>query len=265
MVAAAVVGGAALTAGVGYMSSKNAASTQAGAANRAADMQQAQYDQTRKDLSPYNDFGKNAINPLMSAMGYNPDFSVNQNNPLQQRFSAPTADQAQQTPGYQFTLDQGLKAVQNSASARGLGTSGAAMKGASSYATGLADSTYNDVYNRALQTFNTNYNSASQNANRLSGIVQQGQNSAAQTGSMGMTAANNAGNMLTSGANATASGIVGGANALTSAINGGLNLALTNAIYSANTGNGLFSGNSNTGVFGGNNASTASNLTNWGA
>lgn len=144
---------------------------------------------------------------------------IDSSNPLQQRFSAPTEADAQATPGYQFTLNQGLKSVQNSAAARGLGTSGAALKGASTYATGLADSTYNDVYNRALQTFQTNYNSAANNVNRLQGLVSNGQNAAATNGSLGASTANSVGNTLTSAANATASGTVGSANALSGALN----------------------------------------------
>jgi hypothetical protein len=51
-----------------------------------------------------------------------------------------------QTPGYQFNLSQGLRAAQNSAAARGLGVSGAALRGAANYATGLADSTYQNQF-----------------------------------------------------------------------------------------------------------------------
>lgn len=220
--AAAGLAGSAMSASA----SKSAADTQAQASENAAQLQNDQWQQTQANLQPYMTFGAGAINPLQSAMGYNSDWSVNSNNILQQQFSAPTADQAAQTPGYQFTLQQGLKATQNSAAARGLATSGAALKGASAYSTGLADSTYNDVYNRALTTFNTNYSSAANNVNRLSGIVGNGQNAAATNGSLGAAAAGNIGNTLTSGANASAAGTVGSANA----ISGGLSSAGSNAL-----------------------------------
>ncbi|WP_176158788.1 DNA transfer protein p32 [Burkholderia multivorans] len=228
---AAAIGGAAVAGLAGSAISAGAASdaaqTQADAANNSAALQNAQWQQTQKNLKPYMDLGTSAINPLLSAMGYNVTKnsdgtytfgSTDPNNPLQQKFTAPTAAQAAATPGYQFTLDQGLKSVQNSAAARGLGTSGAALKGASTYATGLADSTYNDVFNRALQTFNANYNSAANNVNRLSGLVGNGQNAAATNGSLGAAAAGNIGNTLMSGANASASGTVGAANALSSGL-----------------------------------------------
>jgi hypothetical protein len=218
---------------IGAGASKSAANTQSDAAKYSADLQNQQWQKTQENLQPFTDFGKNNIDSLQSLLN-NPSLTQGF---YADKFSAPTAAQAQQTPGYQFTLNQGLKAAQNSAAARGLGTSGAALKGASTYATGLADSTYNDVFNRALQSYNTNFNSSlsqyntnqatlGNQINRLSGAVTMGQNSAAQTGSLGQQAATNQGNMLTSGANATASGAVGGANALTSALNGAGNSAM---------------------------------------
>jgi hypothetical protein len=254
--AAAAVGGIA-AASISSSGAKDAAQTQSDAADRAAASQNVQWQQTQANLKPYMDLGQSSINPLMSAMGYNGDGSRDGNNILQQQFqygqfNAPTAAQAQATPGYQFTQEQGLNAVQNSAAARGLGTSGAALKGAAGYATGLADSTYNDVYNRALQAYNanystqsgafqTNYNSAANNANRLQGLVSSGQNAAATNGSLG--AANSAAqsNLLTGAANASASGIVGSSNAMSGAINGMGNNAMMYGMMqnnaAKNTGN----------------------------
>ncbi|WP_144023047.1 hypothetical protein [Burkholderia sp. AU15512] len=242
-VAAAIAGagvvGSVASGVIGSNAAGDAAQTQADAANNAAALQNQQWQQTQANLKPYLELGSGFINPLVTALGYTMNGLGNvtgtiDSNPLQQKFSyadfqAPTAAEAAATPGYQFTLDQGLKSVQNGAAARGLGTSGAAMKGAANYATGLADSTYNDVFNRALNTYNTNlgkaqstfqtnYNSAANNANRLLGVVGNGQNAAATNGSLGAAAVGNIGNTLTSGANAQASGIVGGANALSGAL-----------------------------------------------
>ncbi|WP_318827048.1 hypothetical protein [Burkholderia cepacia] len=248
-VTAAVVGGVGSLVGglAGADASRSAANTQSDSARYAADLQNQQWQQTQKNLKPFMDLGTSAINPLLQAMGYN--FSKNDdgtytfngtdpNNILQQRFSAPTEAEAAASPGYQFTLDQGLKSVQNSAAARGLGTSGAALKGASTYATGLANSTYNDIFNRALNTFQTNYSSAANNVNRLNSLVGSGQNAAATNGSLGAQAAGNIGNTLMSGANAQASGAIGGANALTSALGGIGNSALTYGLLNNNAGSG---------------------------
>lgn len=253
-VAAAIAGagvvGSVASGVIGANAAGDAAQTQADAANNAAALQNQQWQQTQKNLQPYMDLGASYINPLKNALS----------NPLLTQqfsygdFNAPTAADAAATPGYQFTLDQGLKSVQNSAAARGLGTSGAAMKGAANYATGLANSTYNDVFNRALNTYNTNlgkaqstfqtnYNSAANNVNRLMGVVGNGQNAAATNGSLGAAAVGNIGNTLTSGANAQASGIVGGANALSGALgslgNGAMTYGLlnNNALASATAAN----------------------------
>ena len=216
----------------------DAASTQANAANRAADMTQANYQQTRADLSPYRDAGTNALATLQAQLPqltsqYAPAFSWN-----------PTQAQIEATPGYQFTRDQGLKAVQNSASAKGLGVSGAAMKAAADYSTGLANNTWKDLFNTALTTYNTGFNVDQANKtnafNKLLGLVGAGQSSAAQTGAFGQSATQNAGNFLTSGANSSAAGQVGSANALSSglntAANAGQNYAVMNRLLGNNNG-----------------------------
>jgi hypothetical protein len=226
-IAAAVAGSAV----VGAVASNSAASKQADAANKAADQSSEAAAQMRSDLAPYTAVGTQAINPLWSAMGYNVDaggnVTQNPNATLQQQFSFDGSDLAN-TPGYQFTLNQGLKSTNNSLAAQGLGLSGAQAKGLSTYATGLADQTYNQQYNNALSTYNTNYQVAANNVSNLQNLVNTGQNSAAQTGQAGLAAANTAGNYLTQAANATASGITGASNAVTSGVN---NYMLYNALY----------------------------------
>ena len=202
---------------------KDAASTQAAAANRAADMTQARFEQTRTDLAPYRDLGANTIPDLLKrfpqlSSGFNPDQAT-----------------LEATPGYQFTRNQGLQAVQNSAAAKGLGISGAALKGAALFATGLADNTYRTQFD-IDQANKTNA------FNKLMGLVGTGQNSATQTGTLGQAATQNAGNFLTSGAAAQAAGTVGSANALSSGINGSLNSvqngALLNKLFNGGSGGG---------------------------
>jgi hypothetical protein len=160
--------------------------------------------------------------------------AVDPNSTLQKQFSFNPSD-LQNTPGYQFTMQQGLRGVQNQMSSQGLGLSGAQIKGAETYATGLADNTYNQQYNNALSTYNTNYQTASNNVNRLQNMVNMGQNSAAGQGQAGMAGAAGAGNYTTQAGNATASGYMGMANAANS---GAQNYMTYNALYgdSANSG-----------------------------
>lgn len=61
----------------------------------------------------------------------------------------------QQDPGYQFRLDEGNKAINSAAAARGMGNSGATMKALArygqDYATGEYDKAYNRNYTRLSQ------------------------------------------------------------------------------------------------------------------
>jgi hypothetical protein len=244
--AAAVAGiGAAASIG-GSLLSSNA---QSSAANKAAGTVAQQQAQTRSDLLPYNFNGQTAnrilvnslyggdpgVPNLLSANGFAPNGTGGSNLTFQ-----PTQAQLEATPGYQFIRDQGLESVQNSAAARGLGTSGAALKGAASYATGLASTTLG----QQQQIFQQNLANV---LNPLEYVANQGENAAATTGQQGTTAAANQGAAIIGGGNAQAAGTVGAANAL-----GGL--PANYLLYQNLLGNGSGSGNNNFYTASGNNA-----------
>lgn len=198
-VATAIIGAGALGAGATIFASSKAKEAQTNAANTAANTALSTYGQTKATLSPFVQGGTDALAQLKANNYYT--------NPI-------VMDQAtlENTPGYQFTKTQGLKAVQNAAAARGLGVSGAALKGAANFATGLADSTYKTQFDIA----NTNQTNA---YNRLKGLVDTGGNAAAGVGNIGQTAASTAsnaqigaGNAQAAAANATGGAITGFAN-----------------------------------------------------
>ena len=81
-------------------------------------------------------------------------------------FMAPTAEQAAATPGYQFQLQQGLNAAQNSAAAHGNLLTGATAKGLNDYAQGMASTNYQNTYQNALNAYNTNFNAGMQTQNQ---------------------------------------------------------------------------------------------------
>jgi hypothetical protein len=184
-VATAVIGAGVLGAGAQIYGANKAADAQTAAADKASALQQQQYQQTRTDLSPYRDIGSVAAGQLTTR--------------LSDLTSPIVMDQAtlEKTPGYQFNLTQGLKATQNSAAARGLGTSGAALKGAATFATGLADSTYQNQFNNAVTNQTNAYN-------RLKGLIDTGEGAAAQTGVLGEKAAYNSGTAIVGAGNAEA-------------------------------------------------------------
>jgi hypothetical protein len=143
----------------------------------------------------------------------------------------PTQAELEATPGYQFNLAQGRQAVSNSSAAKGRGISGAALKGAANYATGLA----NNTLTTQQGIFQQNLGNVLNPLMSLSGM---GQNAAAVTGSQGLQATGIANNALVGGANAQAAGMVGGANAISSGLSGLGSSAMNYALYNQLTSNG---------------------------
>ncbi len=167
-------------------------------------------------------------------------------------FQAPTLQQAENTPGYQFALQQGENAMQASAAANGSLLTGGTMNALDSYAQGLADTNYNNIYNQALQGYQTNYNTwANQQANefnRLSALSGTGQTAAQQLNSLGATTAGQVGNTLSNTAGqigqqmnnagaAIGSGYVGASNALGGALSGSSS-SLSNGLILSSLMNG---------------------------
>lgn len=197
------VGGALISSSA----SKSAANTEASAANTATQASENEAAKTQATLAPFVATGVNATNTLAS------DVSGAD--------SANELAQLEGTPGYQFALQQGLEATQNSYAPRGLAGSGAAEKGAANYAEGLAENTYQ-----------TNL------LNPLQFLANQGENAAAQTGALGTQNVANANATTVGAANAEAAGTVGSANAESGALSSLSSLPTNYLLYSALTGGG---------------------------
>lgn len=195
-VAGAVVGSSL----IGASAAGSAADTQAAAANRAADLQYKQWQESVALQEPWRKAGEAALNKLIPLTDY-------------QKFGMA---QFQADPGYQFRMSEGMKALERSAAARGGLLSGATLKGIERYGQDLASQEYTNAFNR----YQTERAAQLQPLQSLAGV---GQTTAQQVGQSGQTMASNVGEALTSGAAARASGYVGQANALTGALNTGLN------------------------------------------
>lgn len=106
------------------------------------------------------------------AQGYDRQFQYPDIN--QTPFGAPSLEDARNSPGYQFQLETGVKALDEGAASRGTNpTSGPQQRALLSFATGLADSTYGNVYNRAANTFGINQNREQQNYENAVGRYSQ--------------------------------------------------------------------------------------------
>jgi len=222
------MGAAAAVAAVGTAATVGSqlygSSQAAGAAKDSANLQKMQYLMTRQDLSPFTAAGASALPGLATLASSGPtgggpnylDLAYNQYLPPRM-----TQAELEQTPGYQFQLQQGLKQTQSAAAARGLGVSGASLKGAAEFVTGLADKNYQNQFNNAQQRFkdvlelNTGQQGQLTNQfQRLFDTARLGENAAAGLGAEGTKAAGNAGNALQAAGEAEARGLTNTGNAL---------------------------------------------------
>jgi hypothetical protein len=184
-VATAVIGSAVIGAGAQAYGANKAADTQSKNADKVAAMQREQYLQTRDDLAPYRVVGEDAAGRMKSRLSeLTTPISVNPQDFLDSDY-------------YKFLEKQGLKQVGNSAAARGLGSSGAALKGAAAFSKGLNSQEWMNNF----QMQNTNQTNA---FTRLKALVDAGAGAATGTGVLGEKAAYNAGTAMTGGANAQA-------------------------------------------------------------
>lgn len=153
-------------------------------------------------------------------------------------------------PGYDFQLQQGQQALQNSQAAGSGVLSGAALKGLIGYNQGMASTGYQNAYNRWLSTNQNNYSQwlgSQQNTyGQLSGLASLGENSAAQTGNSGVGYGSNISGSINAGGNAAAAGTVGTANALSSGISNGAGYyALSGLLGGGSNSDTGFNGQSN--------------------
>jgi hypothetical protein len=110
---------------------------QKGAVDSSNAAAQKNFAQARTDLMPYMTAGTNALGQESDLLGLN---------------GQAAADAAmatyQKSPGYQFQMDQGLRAVDAGAAAKGMLRSGATIKGEETFGQGLANSDFGQYYNR---------------------------------------------------------------------------------------------------------------------
>lgn len=75
-------------------------------------------------------------------------------------FTLPTLEEAQKEPGFDFALQQGVKAYENSKAYLGTYRSGATIKGLNDYARNMATQNYGQVFDRKAQTYDRNRSNA---------------------------------------------------------------------------------------------------------
>lgn len=102
-------------------------------------------------------------------------------------------EELQATPGYQFRLQQGTQAVNNSQAAKGSFLSGATLKALQDYSQGLASEEYGNAWNRGQQAYQNAFGNDMANKqnlfNMLAARAGTGQNAATQMGGNSIAAA----------------------------------------------------------------------------
>ena len=177
------VGAGTLVAGVlGSNATTEAAETQADAARAASQAQLDMYNQTRADLAPYRQAGYGALDQLQSGNA---------------------AQIAQSDPGYQFRLNEGMKALNANASATGNRLGGAQQKALAQYSQAYASNEYGNAWNRlanlagiGTSATNSTANAGSNYTNAVSSNLMGAANANAAAS---MAQANNYGNMINNG------------------------------------------------------------------
>ena len=213
-IAAAIVGGGAIIGGlISANGAQSAAQTQANAAtqnegNVLAAGQQA----NAQDLGAIGQ----ANAPLQSYVNLGNQASGSLSNLLTGLGNGNAMSALQNMPGYQFELQQGLQAAQNGYAAKGLGSSGSAMKGAAQYAQGLASSDLGQYYNQLMGAVQSGGAAAASQSQNIANLNQAGANAL-------MGGATNAASLGMAGASAAAAGQIGSANALASGITNAAN------------------------------------------
>lgn len=157
---AVAVGTSAYSASQQSKAAKDAAKTQAGAADAATALQREMYEQGREDLQPWREAGMRALpqlermirqgpgQPFQGPAALDPRRFAFDARPYQ--FTPPSPESLANDPGYQFRVRSGQQALEGSAAARGGLLSGGAMRGLTEFGQQLGSQEYQQAYGRAL-------------------------------------------------------------------------------------------------------------------
>jgi hypothetical protein len=218
-------------------STEKAIDAQALAAEKGIEAQERMFERQVALQEPWRVAGVNALNKLI---------------PMSMEYQPFTAREFQADPGYAFRLNEGIKALDRSAAARGGLLSGNQLRGVTEYGQNLASQEFTNAFNR----YQAERAARMQPLQSLAGVGQSASNTlAGAAGQLGTGIANaygqlgagtasaysqlgqNVGANLIGAGNARASGYMGMANALTGGmgqyLNYSQNQALMNRMFPA--------------------------------
>jgi len=201
----AAIAGSAL---VGAYSSKKSADSQADASRSAASSQVAMnrqniqfqreiFEQQREDNAPWREIGEQSLRQLQAGV-------------KDGRFTPGRFDFTfEESPGYQFRRQEGINALDASASARGRLQSGAQARAVTRYGSDLASQEYGNAFNRALTEYGVEADRRGQQFNQLASLSNVGQVANQQTAAARGQMAQSVGQSTQATGNALAQGALG--------------------------------------------------------
>ena len=208
----AIAGGSIVGGLISSQGAQSAADTAAGASTQASQAsiaeQRRQFDINQANQQPWLTAGTGAVNQLAAGLAPGGQFTQN---------FTPADFLAGQDPGYAFRMSEGMKALNASMAAKGLGVSGAGIKGAINYGQGAASQEYQNAFNR-YQTNRANV------LNPLQSLAGVGQSTATALGTAGSNMASNVGNTLMSNAGNVGNAAMASAGLQSSAYGGAANM-----------------------------------------
>jgi len=166
----------------------DAAQLGANASRYATDLQKQMFDKQLELQQPWHQAGTNALTKMQSLepFKYDPNTMFND-------------------PGYAFRMSEGMNALNRSMASKGLGVSGANIKGALKYGQNLGSQEFGNAYSRALDEYNTRYN-------RLASLAGVGQTAAGNIGSAASGYGANVGNLAMGNAATQGNALMAGSN-----------------------------------------------------
>ncbi len=179
-----IIGGAAILGGlIASDSARSAGNKQADAAAASNATQKQMFDQTRADNMPALDARNASLARMRELLGIGGDATAPGYGSAGGRVNP---GDVQNEPGYQFGQQQGMQALNNQLTARGMRNSGAALKAATRYGTDYATTKYDNAFNREIAN-------RSAQLNPLQSVAGLGQTGASTVAGAGQNYANQVG------------------------------------------------------------------------
>lgn len=167
------------SAGASLYGANKGAKAMADAIEQAVELQREQMRLAKERFTPYADAGTDALGQYQANIGNQPTYENTLANLVND-------------PGYQFRLQQGQEALENSAAARGNLLSGATLKDLQDYSQGLASQEAASAYARDFDAFNNTQN-------QLGNLLSLGFDANAQIVGSGQRGTNNLANLALMG------------------------------------------------------------------